>query len=67
MNNIFSHIMFTIGDIDFLTCDQIVIILFDGSRLNGCQICSSLRFGEIHRPGPAPLDHRRHKDLFLRL
>ena len=65
MNDIFSHIMLTIGDIDFLAGNQIMIAIGYRPAFNGCQICSGLRLGQIHCPCPAPLDHWRQKQRFL--
>ena len=65
MNDVFGHIMFTIGDVDFLACDEIMIVVFHRTCFDRRQICAGLWFSQIHGPGPAPLYHRRQKALFL--
>ena len=67
MDDILSHIMLTIGDIDFLASDQIMIPIFNRFGFDRRQICAGLRLCQIHCASPAPFDHWRQKQRFLGL
>ena len=65
MHDIFGHIMLAIGDIDFLTSDQIMIAIFHRLGFDAGQISAGLRLGQIHCAGPAAFDHWRDKQVLM--
>ena len=65
MHDIFGHIMLAIGDVDFLTSDQIMIAIFHRLGFDAGQISTGLWLGQIHCAGPAAFDHWRDKQFLM--
>ena len=63
MNDILGHIMLAIGDIDFLARNQIMIPIGNRAAFDASKVGAGLRFGQIHRSGPAAFNHWRDKDI----
>ena len=63
MDDILGHIMFAIGDIDFLARNQIMIPIGNRAAFDASKVGAGLRFGQIHRSGPAAFNHWRDKDI----
>ena len=66
VNDVFSQVLLTTGNPDFLTGDFVrAIFLWNGFRLDEAEIGTTLWFGQVHRARPAAIDHARHIGLLL--
>src|SRR3546814_12472629 len=62
MHDIFSHIVLTVSDEDFLTRKPVrTIVLPDRQGSDLRQVGAGLRFGQIHGSRPAALEHGGNK------
>ena len=52
MNDILAHVMFTVGDVNLLPANAIVIAFRCGGGAQGSKIGARLRFCQVHRPRP---------------
>ena len=52
MNDILAHVVLAIGDVDLLATNAVVIALRGRRGAERGEVCSGLRFGQVHRAGP---------------
>ena len=52
MDDVLRHVVFAIGNVDFLTLDSVVAVLAFRSAPQLRKIAACMRFGEVHRAGP---------------
>ena len=65
MQDIIGELMLAPGDVDLLAGDGETARNRARRGAHAGEVGAGLRLGEAHRPGPAPIDHRRHQAGFL--
>jgi hypothetical protein len=63
VDDVLGHVVLAPGDEDLRAADAVVISLGDGLGTDGREVGAGLRLGDVHRAGPAALDHRRQVAL----